>query len=256
MGALSKKNEEKQRFSSEKVQRAKALLEVSQKPVVLTGAGISVASGLPSFRGSGSASLWSSVSLLRFAYADAWQSDPAASWKLYEDARFKARNVRPNQAHLDLAQIAKRKPGLKLFTQNVDGLHGAAGQHAIEIHGSLHRLRCQNTTCANIVPLNEKTAIPYGSVVCPVCKGSVRHDVVLFNEPVQYLAEMEDALNAADLVIFIGTSGEVTDTKMIAEELVKNQVPVIEINPAMVTPSTFAVSIYIREKAEHVLCDL
>ncbi|HEV8268581.1 MAG TPA: Sir2 family NAD-dependent protein deacetylase, partial [Thermoanaerobaculia bacterium] len=115
---------------------------LSGRPLaVLTGAGVSVESGLPTFRGPGG--LWEGHRPEELATQEAFTKDPVKVWRWYEWRRGLVRDARPNDAHLALARIERLLPRSTVVTQNVDGLHRAAGQHnLIELHGSLHRTRC------------------------------------------------------------------------------------------------------------------
>jgi len=179
--------------------------------VILTGAGISVASGLRPYRGPGG--LWNDVDVETVANAEAIRRDPDRVWGFFETARRAIAEARPNPAHDALARLeASLRPGQSflLITQNIDGLHQAAGsRRAIELHGTLRRTRC--TLCK--YERDEALAASTPTAPrCPDCGAALRPDVVLFDEPlsvdVEYAAKR--ALRDCDLFVAVGTSGTVS----------------------------------------------
>lgn len=188
-------------------------LDAYRKIVVLTGAGISVASGLPTYRGEGG--LWRDDELPRYAHASAWRSEPLAVWNAFAPMRAALAKARPNAAHLALAELERRlAPGVELWliTQNVDGLHQAAGsQRVIEMHGNLRRTRCVDEGCASLPFDDERTSfdeLPR----CSHCGTIQRPDIVLFGEWIGADAEhgAKRALRDCELFIAVGTSGLVS----------------------------------------------
>jgi NAD-dependent deacetylase len=185
-------------------------LPAGSSVVVLTGAGISAASGLPTFRGPGG--LWTTRADPLTA-RDALER-PAEVWALFGDLRARARAAEANPAHLALARLEQRlanRATLLVVTQNIDGLHQRAGSAAvIELHGSLFRTRCASPTCA--LPPFADEALHDGEVPrCPRCAGPLRPDVVLFEEPLPAREEhtVRGALREAALFVAVGTSGTV-----------------------------------------------
>lgn len=179
--------------------------------VVLTGAGISVASGLPTYRGQGG--LWNASNVERYATAAAIKEDPARVWSFFNDIREQIGRAAPNAAHLALAHAeAQLRPDqrLTILTQNVDGLHQRAGsRHVVELHGSLHHSRC--TSCDYHRP--EDLSQPLGDCPdCPSCWAPLRPAVILFDEALSVDAEWaaKKALRDCDLFLAVGTSGSVS----------------------------------------------
>lgn len=175
--------------------------------VILTGAGVSVASGLPTYRGPGG--LWENEELAKIVSAESIPTRLPELWALYSERRRVALAVGPNPAHLALAEAQKRWPGqVTLITQNVDNLHQRAGSEpVIELHGSGFRSRC--TQCA-APPFFDETvydALP----LCAHCGAPLRPDVVLFGEtlPEKAIARAAAALRHCDLFLVIGTSSVV-----------------------------------------------
>ena len=174
------------------------------KIVFLTGAGISVASGIPPFRGPGG--FWNDQEIERCATAEALARDPEVVWRAFAPLREAAQKARPNAAHRVLAEVEARHAGVHLLTQNVDGLHLAAGsRNVVELHGNIHRTRC--TSCD--LPPFVDGALEFRP--CPSCRGALRYDIVLFHELLDpaSLERTAEALRLADLFVAIGTSGTV-----------------------------------------------
>jgi len=178
--------------------------------VVLTGAGVSASSGLPTYRGPGG--LWEKEGLSDLATSEAWQERPQDVWKLFGGLRGQVREVEPNAAHLALARMEALADGaFTLVTQNVDGLHQRAGSvNVVELHGNIHQTRCSSTDCKLEVFTDE---LAYEEVpVCSLCSAKLRPDIVLFGEALPVLGDhlATRALRDCDLFIAIGTSGTVS----------------------------------------------
>jgi NAD-dependent deacetylase len=179
--------------------------------VVLTGAGISVASGLPTYRGPGG--LWTRPDIKEVPDAAMFAREPSRLWSLFGSLRGQARSAFPNAAHLALASWEARLAEVQSFTvltQNVDGLHIRAGsRNVVELHGSLLRTRCGNPNCT-LSPF-EDSSEPQQAPACGKCGQPLRPDIVLFDEPLPVDAEWaaKKALRDCDLFLSIGTSGTV-----------------------------------------------
>jgi NAD-dependent deacetylase len=209
--------------------------------VVLTGAGVSVASGLPTYRGRGG--LWNTVDVEGHATASAIEADPSRVWAFFAEIRRQIAGARPNPAHLALAQAEQRLRAdqtLTVITQNVDGLHTMAGStRVIELHGTLLRSRCTECTYARPEDL---AACPATAPACPLCGAALRPDIVLFEEPLPVQAEWDCkmALRDCDLFIAVGTSGTVSPASnfvrsaeyMGAHTVYVNLDPMVPKNPA------------------------
>jgi NAD-dependent deacetylase len=182
-----------------------------QHIVVLTGAGISVASGLQAYRGPGG--VWTKGGDESLATVEGFERDPAASWSLFGPLRAAARDAAPNAAHIALAAAETRAPGtMTAITQNIDGLHSRAGSSTvIEVHGRANVSRCSRSECT--LPPFDDDSFQEGAVPkCEVCGSPLRPDIVFFNEaiPVQREWAVKKALREVDLFIAIGTSGTVS----------------------------------------------
>lgn len=195
---------------------------------VLTGAGISAESGIPTFRDAGG--LWESYHAEELATPGAFARDPALVWRWYEWRRGMIRDAEPNEAHHALVRIETtldESGSFTLITQNVDALHGRAGsKRVIELHGNIFRVRCvvEGTAAERPAPLE---AIPPH---CP-CGALLRPDVVWFGEmlPPGAIEAAADAVARADLLLVIGTSGVVHPAAGLVSLLERGEA--IEVNP-------------------------
>ena len=181
-----------------------AALREARHVCVLTGAGVSAESGVPTFR-EAQTGLWARYDPLTLATPEAFEEDPALVWRWYRWRRDLLSGVAPNPGHLALSRLADLLPRVTLITQNVDGLHQRAGSEAvIEFHGNIFDNRCNAPDCSLHVDVVPDTAVP----LCPSCGGKLRPGVVWFGEPIP-AAAMEaasDAVDTCDLFFAIGTS--------------------------------------------------
>ena len=177
--------------------------------VVLTGAGISVASGLGTYRGPGG--LWEESGVAKAATAEGFAEDPWLVWQFFIPLLEQVLEVQPNAAHHALVEMEESCPGeFTLVTQNVDGLHTVAGsKNVAELHGNIRRRRCSNSHCS-LEPYHDVT-IPKQLPLCPNCGQALRPDIVLFGEmiPVEPGHRAKRALRTVNLFLAIGTSGTV-----------------------------------------------
>jgi NAD-dependent deacetylase len=180
--------------------------------VILTGAGVSVASGIPPFRGPGG--LWNDPNVERFAHRESLDDDPEGAWKFFALLRSAALKARPNAAHqalVRLEQSLRPDQSFLLITQNVDGLHQRAGSRQVaEIHGSILRTRCSNFDC-DLKSFEDAGIHTDKKPICPRCGSILRPDLVLFGEQCILDAEwaVKMALRKVDLFVAVGTSGTV-----------------------------------------------
>jgi NAD-dependent deacetylase len=187
------------------------LIRESSSTVALTGAGISVPSGIPDFRTPGKG-LWSRVDPMKVATIDAFHRDTRRFWEFYRPRFDALGDKRPNPAHEALAELERRGLLDAVVTQNIDLLHRKAGSgRVIEVHGSIATSSC--TSCGQSWTLAEVEAIfdEDGIATCTGCMGKVKPDVVLFGEllPERAMAEAQELCAAAELLLCVGSSLEV-----------------------------------------------
>ena len=204
-------------------------LAAAKRVTVLTGAGVSAESGVPTFRDA-QTGLWAKFKPEELATPTAFRRNPRLVWDWYDWRRKRVADVQPNAAHHALAEMEKLFPQFRLITQNVDGLHQRAGsRNVIELHGNITRTKC----------FDEGTVISSwpdtGDVPpkCPNCGGLLRPDVVWFEEPMPE-AEMEQAMEASthcDIFFSIGTSTVVYPAASLPYEALRSGATVVEINP-------------------------
>jgi NAD-dependent deacetylase len=197
--------------ATDQAARLAELLRESECTVALTGAGISVPSGIPDFRTPGEG-IWEKVDPMEVAHIDAFRRDPARFWGFYRQRLKMLSDVEPNGAHEALAELELRGLLEAVITQNIDTLHAKGGsERVIEVHGSIRTSSCQacgeEFDTARIEELFDED----GAAVCSKCDGPVKPDVVLFGEllPAEAMAEAEALAERADLMLCIGSSLEV-----------------------------------------------
>jgi NAD-dependent deacetylase len=191
--------------------RLAELIRESACTVALTGAGISVPSGIPDFRTPGKG-LWTKVDPMKVAHIDAFHRDTAAFWEYYRPRFASLGDKRPNPAHEALSALESRGLLAGVVTQNIDRLHRAAGsERVVEVHGSIATSSC--TTCGASYTLEavEELFDEDGIATCGCCMGKVKPDVVLFGEylPEAAMAEAQELCAGAELLLCVGSSLEV-----------------------------------------------
>jgi NAD-dependent deacetylase len=215
-------------FSSQ-LRRAAEAVGRARHVCVVTGAGISAESGIPTFR-EALTGLWERFRPEELATPEAFERNPELVWKWYEWRRELVRKVEPNAGHRALVALARRVPRLTLVTQNVDGLHQRAGSPSVlEYHGNILRDRC---TVEQIVA--ERSDDSRGVLPrCASCGGLLRPDVVWFGEPIPREPMLHAAAAADDCDVFlsIGTSAQVYPAAGLADVALEHGAVVIEVNP-------------------------
>ena len=244
-------------------QIAREMLARASRILVLTGAGISAESGVPTFRGAGG--LWKSHRPESLATPSAFARDPRLVWEWYGWRRELVSACRPNAAHLALARAARERDGIRIVTQNVDGLHADAAREAgsgtaalpIELHGSLFRARC--TRCgderAHREPIDASSRESLPS--CAQCAGLLRPAVVWFGETLEpaVIEQAWSLASAAEICLVVGTSGVVQPAASLAEVTRAAGGAVIEVNPDD-TPLTAIATVSVRGTAVEVVPEI
>ena len=212
------------------IERAAETLGKARHVCVLTGAGMSAESGIPTFRDA-LTGLWAQFSPEELATPEAFERDPKLVWQWYEWRRELVRQAEPNPGHYAIADLAHRVPRLTLVTQNVDGLHQRAGStDAIEYHGNILRDRC--TRHGAVAARADWSAS--GLPECAECGGLLRPDVVWFGEaiPREPMLQAAAAADECDVFLSIGTSSLVYPAAGLAEAALRAGATVIEVNPS------------------------
>jgi NAD-dependent deacetylase len=194
---------------------------------VLTGAGVSAESGIPTFR-EAQTGLWEKYDPLELATPEAFLRDPELVWRWYRWRRELVARAQPNAGHIALAQLAQRVPRLTLVTQNVDGLHQRAGSaDVVEFHGNLFENRCFAEGC--LVDVTAGAMVP----TCPGCGALVRPGVVWFGEaiPGQALDASFAAATDCDVFLSVGTSSLVYPAAGLADVARNSGAVAAEVNP-------------------------
>ena len=197
---------------------AARMIRKARSVVALTGAGISVESGIPAFRGT--QGLWEKYDPMEFAHIDALRAHPERVWRMLLELYTVVEAARPNAAHISLAQMEKMGHMRAIITQNIDHLHQEAGsQNVIEFHGSGHRMAC--LSCGQKIPRHQ---VDLGQIPprC-LCGGILKPDVVFFGEPIPWraLIQAQEESKHCNVMMVIGTSAVVApacDMPRIAKE--------------------------------------
>jgi len=224
--------------------QARSLVQSARSVVVVTGAGISAESGVPTFRGAGG--VWGRFRAEDLATPEAFRRDPCQVWAWYDHRRHALTGCAPNPGHEAVARFLLARPEVHLVTQNVDGLHqralaalGASVPHPRihELHGSIARIRCARPGCdwsaedARRVEADHLDTLPR----CPVpgCGGLLRPDVVWFGEmlPEAALTASFEAASRAEVALVVGTSALVHPAASVPEVTLRQGGVLVEVNP-------------------------
>jgi NAD-dependent deacetylase len=230
------------------------MFDSARRVAVLTGAGISAESGVPTFRGGGDSTMWTwrGRPVTELSSAEMIASNLSLVWEWFDYRRGLLLELRPNAGHYALAQWEQRFEEFSLFTQNIDDLHRLAGSlNLFELHGNIWRarcLRCRSTFEARECPLEQNPPS------CLACGNAARPDVVLFGEllPEELFERAEEAAARADLFFVIGTSAVVYPAAALPIVAKQAGARVIEINPEK-TDISFLVDVTVLGKAGDIL---
>ena len=235
---------------SEPIREAARLLAERRNAVVLTGAGISVESGIPSFRGS--QGMWARYDPMEYATLHAFMKSPRKVWEMLSEMLSVCGGAVPNAAHACLAALERRGVVRSVITQNVDGLHQAAGsRRVIEYHGNMEELIC--VLCWKRYPTRER----WSPGVVPLCDcGEIlKPNVVLFGEPIPWLAQeqAEEEARTCGVLVVIGTSAQVSPACDIPRIAKDAGAAVVEINPEPTSLTASVTDIHLRGSASEIL---
>lgn len=225
-------------------------LDAARSVLVLTGAGISAESGVPTFRGGGNSAVWKGMPFDIISSAEMVRRDLPAVWEWFDYRRELLKSLVPNPAHLAIAQWQNRFDELTLVTQNVDGLHQLAGSRdVLELHGSIWRTRC--VSCGARFEIGRDTTRPDE---CTACGDHLRPDVVLFGEmlPLGAFERASEMASRCDLCFIVGTSALVYPAASLPEVAKSSGAYLCEVNPEL-TPLSYMCDAVLNGRAGDVL---
>jgi NAD-dependent deacetylase len=231
-------------------------IHLGARITVLTGAGVSAASGVPTFRGPDG--LWKDFRPESLATAEAFRRNPKLVWEWYNWRRQLLSTKKPNRAHEVLAAWSQRYPDFRLITQNVDGLHErAATQNVIRFHGSIWEVLCWNN-CDSAPARWWDETVPYTHIPpeCPHCGGLIRPGVVWFGEGIdpEIMRRSMEALDC-DVFFTIGTSSVVYPAAALVHEAKRHGAFTVEINVES-TGASRSIDLALQGPAEELLNSL
>jgi len=229
------------------------MVENAGKVIALTGAGISVESGIPAFRGN--QGLWEKYDPMEYAHIDSFLRNPAKVWEMLVEMDFVIRKAKPNNAHYALARLEQVSRFTSVITQNVDNLHQVAGSsRVIEFHGNVQRMKCMS--CGRKYDRDQISL----EIIPPICHcgGVLKPDAVFFGEAIPWEANLEATHEAesCELILVIGTSAVVAPASSIPYMAKRNGAKVVEINLESTMLSSTVADISIRRSASEVLPEL
>lgn len=226
------------------------LIKNVDKCAILTGAGISAESGVPTFRGQ--EGLWGKFSPEELATMDAFMANPKIVWEWYNWRRELLGRVKPNPGHYALVKLKRFFSDYTLITQNVDGLHQLAGaEEILELHGSIMRNKCVD--CES--PFVTETEIdPDAIPTCQKCGGQIRPDIVWFGEmlPQETIALAFDKAESCEIFFSVGTSALVHPAASLPLTAKQCGATLVEVNPEE-TPLTAIADFHLKGASGEIL---
>jgi NAD-dependent deacetylase len=223
-------------------------IQNSTSAAVLTGAGISAESGVPTFRGQ--QGLWKKFRPEQLATMEAFLADPAVVWEWYNWRRQLISETKPNPGHFALRDMAGLFDDFTLITQNVDNLHRLAGsERVLELHGNIYRNKCAD--CHRLVT-DRLEIVPDALPTCPACGGRIRPDVVWFGEmlPEEVIDEAFQVAERVEVFFSIGTSALVHPAASLPLVAKRRGATLIEINPEKTPLSEYADFTFLANSGE------
>ncbi len=239
---------------AENISKAAALIRNSKNVAVFTGAGISVESGIPPFRGPGG--LWEKYDPT-FIELNYFRVHPHDSWKKMKEIFFDfMAKAEPNAAHFAVAQLERAGHVKAVITQNIDGLHQRAGSTVVyEFHGTIESMRCID--CLGLFPSRE-IDLSHLPPLCPGCGGLLKPDFVFFGEAIpQEVSRLSfEAAGEAEVLLVIGTTGEVMPAALIPQVAKEARAQIIEINPTESAFTNVLTDIFLKGSACEMMSQL
>lgn len=235
------------------IRRAVEMIRAARRVVGLTGAGISVASGVPDFRSKGG--LWERFDPMDYAHIDSFRADPERVWKMLKELREMVQGAAPNPAHKAMAELERLGKMEAIITQNVDNLHQQAGSgRVIEFHGNGSTLKCID--CGGRIPRAEADM----SSLPPLCEcgGPLKPGVIFFGEmiPQEALMGASTSVRTADLLLVVGTSATVAPASHIPAAARQNGARILEVNKEPTNLTKSVADLSLLGPAEQILPDI
>jgi NAD-dependent deacetylase len=234
------------------IKKAAQAISHSTKTIALTGAGISVESGIPDFRSPGG--LWERFNPIEYGTIGAFQTNPEKVWQMLREVSCLLARARPNPAHTGLGRLQELRLLQAIITQNVDNLHQEGGATSvIEYHGNAKTLSC--LWCKQRYNSDE-----LGTQIPPRCScGKIlKPDVVFFGEPIpiRALQESYELASSCRALLIVGTSGEVTPANTIPETAKRAGATIIEVNVEPTILTEYVTDIFLQGKASEMIAEL
>lgn len=236
--------------------RAAQLISRAGRVVVLTGAGVSKESGIPTFR-EAQEGLWAQYDPMDMASEAGFRRNPKLVWEWYEYRFGMVKSARPNAGHFAIAELEGLVPQVTVVTQNIDGLHAAAGSTSVlELHGSIQRYKCLSGRHTGF-SLDDVMAQTEKPPRCPKCGDLIRPGVVWFGEylPEDVLRQAYDVSQHCAVMLVVGTSGVVQPAASLPYIAARTGALVVDVNPEPDEISEMA-DIYLQGKGGEVLPEL
>ncbi|MBW2222074.1 MAG: NAD-dependent deacylase [Deltaproteobacteria bacterium] len=237
-------------MTDELINRAAEDIIKAKKVVALTGAGMSVESGIAPFRGKGG--IWEKYDPVEYAYIDVLRTDPGKTWILLSEMQKEILKAKPNPSHLSLAKLERLGFLSSIITQNVDGLHHEAGnKNVIEFHGNHRQAYCME--CGKQIK-SEEISLETLPPRCD-CGGVLRPDVVFFGEaiPPEALTKSNQETRSCNVMLVIGTSAEVQPAASLPDIAKSSGATIIEINIEETGFTGYTSDYFIKGKAGEIL---
>lgn len=239
------------------IKKLKTIFNKSRHIVVLTGAGLSAESGIPTYRGSGG--LWTKYDPMIYANINYFLNDPSYYWSFFRDVRYKIiKDAKPNSAHFSLVKLEKEKKIDHVITQNIDGLHKIAGQlNVIELHGNTREIiciKCKKTLSIDEVYKLLKFEFP---PKCKNCSELLRPNTVFFGESIPN-CKLDEAINVSkncDLFLVLGSSLVVSPASYLSQIAKENEASLVIVNIDP-TPFDHTADIVIHDRVSKILTNL
>ena len=234
----------------QKIIQAKKLLTQANNITILTGAGISVESGIPDFRSPGG--LWEKYDPFEYAHIDSFMKNPYKVWEMLKEMNHLLYKAKPNFAHKALKILEDRGKKITIVTQNIDALHSMAGSsHVYEYHGVWNKLVCVKCGDSELTENYNIETIPH----CPTCNFPYKPAVIFFGEPIDpHISAVSSASSKnCDLFMVIGTSAQVYPAAYLPDIAHKNNKPIIEINLEETPLTNRLNTLHLKGKATEIM---